>query len=56
MKLKDLTAKINQFARDRDWEQFHNPKDLAIVPAYAWKLRPGRLGIEVSELQEWRTA
>ena len=41
MNLQDLIAKINQFSRDRDWEQFHNPKDLAIA-----------LGIEVSELQE----
>ena len=41
MNFQKLTAIINKFARDRDWEQFHNPKDLAIV-----------LGIEVSELQE----
>ncbi|MCF7826136.1 MAG: nucleotide pyrophosphohydrolase [Candidatus Marinimicrobia bacterium] len=41
MKLNVLISEINQFAQDRDWEQFHNPKDLAIA-----------LGIEVSELQE----
>ena len=41
MNFQKLTAIINKFARDRDWEQFHNPKDLAIA-----------LGIEVSELQE----
>ncbi len=41
MNLQTLTARINQFTQDRDWEQFHNPKDLAIA-----------LGIEVSELQE----
>jgi len=41
MDLHSLSSSIDKFARDRDWEQFHNPKDLAIA-----------LGIEVSELQE----
>jgi len=41
MDIKDLTSAINKFAQDRDWEQFHNPKDLAAA-----------LSIEVSELQE----
>lgn len=27
---KELADKIIQFSKDRDWEQFHNPKDLAI--------------------------
>jgi len=41
MDLKKLNTQILDFAEARDWEQFHNPKDLAIA-----------LGIEVSELQE----
>jgi len=41
MDLKILSNEIAQFAQDRDWEQFHNPKDLATA-----------LSIEVSELQE----
>jgi len=41
MDLQSLSTQINKFTQDRDWEQFHNPKDLAIA-----------LGIEVSELQE----
>ncbi len=41
MDIQELTAVINKFARDRDWEQFHNPKDLAAA-----------LNIEASELQE----
>lgn len=41
MKFKKLIEDINQFAQDRDWGQFHNPKDLALA-----------LGIEVAELQE----
>ena len=41
MDLHELSAEIKKFTQDRDWEQFHNPKDLAVA-----------LGIEVSELQE----
>lgn len=39
--LKSLTKKIIAFRDARDWEQFHNPKDLA-----------AGLAIEASELQE----
>lgn len=28
--LKELQAKIRQFVDDRDWDQFHNPKDMAL--------------------------
>jgi len=28
--LKELQKMIRQFVDDRDWDQFHNPKDLAI--------------------------
>jgi dCTP diphosphatase len=41
MDIKLLTSDINNFANERDWKQFHNPKDLAAA-----------LSIEVSELQE----
>ncbi|MCF7823041.1 MAG: nucleotide pyrophosphohydrolase [Candidatus Marinimicrobia bacterium] len=41
MDLQTLTTTIREFAKERDWEQFHNPKDLAAA-----------LSIEVSELQE----
>ena len=37
-----LLQKLIDFRRERDWEQFHNPKDLAIS-----------LSIEASELLEW---
>lgn len=36
-----LTERIKQFNKERDWDQFHNPKDLAIA-----------LNIETSELLE----
>ena len=38
----DLLKQLIQFRRERDWEQFHNPKDIAIS-----------LSIEASELLEW---
>jgi len=28
--IKDLTAKIAKIRDDRDWKQFHNPKDIAL--------------------------
>jgi len=39
--LKGLQEKIAQFVADRDWGQFHNPKDLAIS-----------LNLEASEVLE----
>ncbi len=28
--IKNLTEKINKFRDERDWKQFHNPKDVAL--------------------------
>ncbi|MDQ2889965.1 MAG: nucleotide pyrophosphohydrolase [Gemmatimonadota bacterium] len=45
--LKTLQAEILRFRDERDWAQFHTPKNLAMA-----------LGIEVGELQElmlWKT-
>lgn len=39
--IQELTMAISQFNKDRDWDQFHNGKDLSIA-----------LSIEVSELLE----
>jgi len=39
--VKNLQEKIAQFVSDRDWHQFHNPKDLAIS-----------LNLEASEVLE----
>ena len=47
MTLPEMTAKIRAFRDERDWKQFHNPKDMAAA-----------LSIEVSELMEhflWKT-
>jgi len=39
--LDALSARIAQFCRDRDWEQYHNPKNLSMA-----------LAIEAAELME----
>lgn len=47
MNLEEITAKIRRFRDERDWAQFHNPKDMAMA-----------LSIEASELMEhflWKT-
>ncbi len=47
MELVDIAAKIRAFRDERDWGQFHNPKDMAMA-----------LSIEASELMEhflWKT-
>ena len=31
MDLKDLKKEVLDFARERDWDQFHNPKNLAMA-------------------------
>ncbi|QHS59936.1 nucleotide pyrophosphohydrolase [Chitinophaga agri] len=45
---KDLQKALVQFRNERDWEQFHNPKDLALA-----------LSVEAAELNElflWKKA
>ncbi len=46
--IKEITQELIKFRNDRDWEQFHNPKDLALA-----------INIESSELLEeflWKKA
>lgn len=45
--IEDLKTALRRFADERDWEQFHSPKNLAMA-----------LGVEVAELAEhfqWMT-
>lgn len=45
--LEELSDRIIRFCRERDWEQFHNPKNLSMA-----------LAVEAAELMEifqWRT-
>nr|ACG39702.1 mazG nucleotide pyrophosphohydrolase domain protein [Zea mays] len=44
--LKDLSKKLNDFARERDWEQFHSPRNLLLAMI-------AEVG-ELSELFMWR--
>ena len=46
--MDELVKQIRDFARARDWEQFHNPKNLVMALA-------GEVG-ELSELFQWLTA
>lgn len=46
--LKDLQARISRFVDERDWDQFHNPKDLAISLALE--------AAEVMEHFQWKNA
>lgn len=46
--INEITEKIVEFTKERDWEQFHNGKDLALA-----------LSIEAAELNEaflWKDA
>lgn len=45
--LTDLTARIVAFRDERDWQQFHNPKDLALSLSLE--------AAEVLELYQWKT-
>ena len=47
MDIEYLQAKLREFARDRDWEQYHTPKNISIA-----------LSVEAAELLEifqWMT-
>jgi len=59
--LKSLQDKIAQFVSDRDWGQFHNPKDLAIslnleasevLEHFQWKSNPEMLEYAKSHKEE----
>jgi NTP pyrophosphatase (non-canonical NTP hydrolase) len=39
--LEDIKVKLKQFSKERDWEQFHSPKNLSMA-----------LSVEVAELVE----
>jgi NTP pyrophosphatase (non-canonical NTP hydrolase) len=46
--IKDIIQELLKFRNERDWEQFHNPKDLALA-----------INVEASELLElflWKNA
>ncbi|GAA3111558.1 nucleotide pyrophosphohydrolase [Streptosporangium carneum] len=45
--LEELSGRLREFARERDWEQFHTPKNLAMALA-------GEVGELLAELQ-WLT-
>ncbi|KAB2009558.1 hypothetical protein ERO13_D10G155900v2 [Gossypium hirsutum] len=44
--LKDLSKKLEEFARVRDWEKYHSPRNLLLAMV-------GEVG-ELSEIFQWR--
>lgn len=46
MDIRELTAKITAFRDDRDWKQFHTPKDVALSLVLE--------ATEVLELMQWK--
>jgi len=47
MDVKEIQTKLDQFAQERDWEQFHSPKNLSMALA-------GEAG-ELLEIFQWLT-
>lgn len=45
--IRELEQQLDQFATERDWEQFHTPKNLALAIA-------GEVG-ELCELVQWKS-
>jgi NTP pyrophosphatase (non-canonical NTP hydrolase) len=46
--IAELALRLRKFARDRDWDQFHNPKNLSISIAIE--------AAELLEMFQWLTA
>ena len=47
MTFEELRVRLREFAEDREWEQFHTPRNLALALV-------GEVG-ELAELFQWRT-
>ena len=45
MNIKEIQKKLRKFAKERDWEQFHSPKNLAMALS-------GEVG-ELAEIFQW---
>ncbi len=45
--MQDINNKINKFSEDRDWDQFHSPKNLVMALT-------GEVG-ELNEIFQWKT-
>ena len=59
--MKELAQKLREFARERDWDQFHSPKNLAmalsvevaeIVEIFQWLTEEQSLSLNVEKLQK----
>ena len=59
--MEDLTRQLKQFAAERDWEQYHSPKNLAmalsveaaeIVEHFQWLTQEQSRNLEAKKLEE----
>jgi NTP pyrophosphatase (non-canonical NTP hydrolase) len=59
--IKEITDLLIKFRNERDWEQFHNPKDLAIalsieanelLELYLWKDKSELSGVDLNKVKE----
>ncbi len=46
--IENLAAQIRKFAKDRDWDQFHSPKNLSMALAVE--------AAEIMEIFQWVSA
>ena len=61
MDFSNLAQKLRKFAQERDWEQFHSPKNLSmalsvevseLLEHFQWLTEDQSSGLEVDELAE----
>ena len=61
--MKELTERLREFVEERDWEQFHSPKNLAmalsvevseVIEHFQWLTQEQSFNIEPSKLEEIR--
>ena len=61
MSLEELRGALRRFASDRDWDQFHSPKNLAIALSveaaelpehFQWSTGTGSVTVPLSSLSE----
>ncbi len=61
MTINELTEKLRMFAKERDWEQFHSPKNLSMALAvetaklmehFQWLTKDQSLNLEKTTLEK----
>ena len=59
--INKITDTLNKFVQDRDWEQFHSPKNLAmalsvevaeLVELFQWKTQEESWGVDIEKIKK----